>query len=70
MLGAIKPGVIYFTGNGVGRSAVMFVDLDSAGQAPHVTRPLMFSFSASVHYRFAMSPAELHSAGLDWYAAT
>jgi len=34
------------------------------------TTPLMFSFSASVHYRFAMSPAELHSAGLDWYAAT
>jgi hypothetical protein len=32
VLGAIKPGVIYFTGNGVGRSAVMFVDLDSAGQ--------------------------------------
>ena len=34
VLGAIKPEVIYFTDNGVGRGAVMVVDLDSAGQAP------------------------------------
>ncbi len=68
MLGAIKPEVIYFTDNGVGRGAVMIVDLNTAGQAPHVTEPLMLNFGASVHYRFAMSPEEQQSAGLDRYA--
>jgi hypothetical protein len=68
VLGAIKPEVVYFTDNGVGRGAVMVVDLDSAGQAPHVTEPLMLDFGASVHCRFAMSPEDLQSAGLDRYA--
>jgi len=69
VLGAIKPEVIYFTDNGRGRGAMMIVDLDSASQAPHVTEPLMLKFGASVHYRVAMSPEELQSAGLDRYAA-
>jgi hypothetical protein len=47
---------------------MMIVDLDSAAQAPHVTEPLMLTFHASVHYRVAMSPEELQSAGLDRYA--
>jgi hypothetical protein len=68
VLGAIKPEVIYFTDNGVGRGAVMIVNLDNAGQAPHVTEPLMLNFDASVHFRVAMSPEELQSAGLDIYA--
>jgi hypothetical protein len=68
VLGAIKPEVCYFTDNGLGRGAMMIVDLDSAAQAPHVTEPLMLNFSASVHYRVAMSPEELQSAGLDRYA--
>jgi hypothetical protein len=68
VLGAIKPEVIYFTDNGVGRGAVMIVDLENASQAPHVTEPLMLNFDASVHYRVAMSPEELQSAGLERYA--
>jgi hypothetical protein len=68
VLGAIKPEVIYFTDNGVGRGAVMIVDLDSASQAPHITEPWMLTFGASVHYRVAMSPEELQSAGLERYA--
>jgi len=68
VLGAIKPEVIYFTDNGVGRGAMMIVDLDSAAQAPHVTEPLMLTFNASVHYRVVMSPEELQPAGLDRYA--
>lgn len=68
VLGTIKPEVIYFTDSGVGRGAMMIVDLDSAAQAPHVTEPLMLTFNASVHYRVAMSPEELQSAGLDRYA--
>ena len=68
VLGAIKPEVFYFTDNGVGRGAVMIVDLDTASQVPHVTEPLMLNFDASVHYRIAMSPEELQSAGLDRYA--
>ena len=70
VLGAIKPEVIYFTDNGVGRGAMMIVDLDSASQAPHVTEPLMLNFGASVHYRLAMAPEELQSAGLERYATT
>ena len=68
VLGAIKPEVIYFTDNGVGRGAMMIVDLDSAAQAPHVTEPMMLTFGASVHYRVAMSPEDLQSAGLERYA--
>ena len=40
----------------------------SAGQAPHVTEPLMLNFGASMHYRVAMSPEDLQSAGLERYA--
>ena len=67
-LGAIKPEVIYFTDNGVGRGAMMIVEVDNAGQVPHVTDPLMLNFDASVHYRLAMAPEELQSAGLERYA--
>jgi hypothetical protein len=67
-LGAVKPEVIYFTDNGVGRGAMMIVDVSSFSQVPHVTEPLMLTFGASVHYRIAMSPEELQSAGLDRYA--
>ncbi len=68
VLGAIKPEVIYFTDNGVGRGAVIIIDVDSAGQIPHVTEPLLLNFSASVHYRVAISPEDLQSAGLERYA--
>jgi hypothetical protein len=68
VLGTIKPEVMYFTDSGVGRGAIMIVDLDTAAAAPHVTEPLMLTFNASVHYRVAMSPEELQSAGLDRYA--
>ena len=68
VLGAIKPEVVYFTDSGVGRGAVMIVDLDSAGQIPHVTEPLMLTFGATVQYRVAITPEELESAGLDRYA--
>ena len=68
VLGALKPEVIYFTDSGVGRGVLMIVDLDSAGQIPHVTEPLMLTFGASVHYRVAISSEEPQSAGLDRYA--
>ncbi len=68
VLGAIKPEVIYFTDNGVGRGAMMIIEVDSASQVPHVTEPLMLTFDASVHYRVAMAPEELQSAGLERYA--
>jgi hypothetical protein len=68
VLGAIKPEAVYFTDAGVGRGTLMIVDLDSASQIPNVTEPLMLGFNASVHYRVAMSPDELQSAGLDKYA--
>ena len=67
-LQAINPEVIYFTDSGVGRSLLMIVDLEDASQAPHVTEPLMLTFNASVHYRVAMAPEELASAGLEKYA--
>jgi len=68
VLGAIKPEVVYFTDSGVGRGAVMILDLADASQAPHVTEPLMLAFNASVHYRVAMAPEQLQSAGLERYA--
>jgi hypothetical protein len=70
VLGAIKPEVIYFTDNGVGRGAMMIIEAGSASQVPHVTEPLMLNFDASVHYRVAMAPEELQSAGLERYATS
>jgi hypothetical protein len=70
VLGSVKPEVIYFTDSGVGRGAVMILDVDSAAQIPHITEPLMLNFDASVHYRIAMAPEELQSAGLERYATT
>jgi len=67
-LAAIKPEVVYFTDNGVGRGAVMIIDIQSASQVPHVTEPLMLTFDASVHYRVAMPPEELQAAGLERFA--
>lgn len=68
-LGSIKPEVVYFTDNGVGRGAFMIVDLAAASEIPHVTEPLMLNFDASVHYRVAISPEDLQSAGLGRYAS-
>jgi len=69
-LGAVKPEVVYFTDNGVGRGAVIIVELDSASQIPHVTEPFMLTFDASVHYRVAMTPEDLQAAGLDRFATS
>ena len=70
VLGAVKPEVVYFTDNGVGRVAVIIVELDSASQIPHVTEPFMLTFDASVHYRVAMTPEDLQAAGLDRFATS
>jgi hypothetical protein len=66
---SIGPEVAYFTDNGVGRGALMIVDVPDMSQVPHVTEPLMLTFDASVHFRIAISPEDLQSAGLDRYAA-
>jgi hypothetical protein len=67
-LGSIKPEVAYFTDHGVGRGALLIVDLPDMSHLPHVTEPLMLAFDASVHYRIAISPEDLQSAGLERYA--
>ena len=48
----------------------MIIEADSGAQAPHLAQPLMLNFDASVHYRVAMAPAELQSAGLEKYATS
>jgi hypothetical protein len=67
VLGAIQPEVAYFTDNGEGRGAILVVDLPDMSRVPHITEPLMLDFNATVHYRIAMSPDDLASAGLDRY---
>lgn len=68
VLGSIRPEVAYFTDNGIGRGVLLVVDLPDMSHVPHVTEPLMLNFDASVHYRIAISPEDLKSAGLDRYA--
>ena len=70
VLGAINPEVAYMTDNGVGRGAIMIVDLENAAQVPHITEPMMLTFDASVHYRIALAPDDLAAAGLERYATT
>jgi hypothetical protein len=65
---SIEPEVAYFTDTGMGRGALLIVDLPDASHVPHVTEPLMLAFDASVHYRIAISPEDLRSAGLERYA--
>ncbi len=69
VLASIKPEVAYFTDNGAGRGALLIVDLPDLSHVPHVTEPLILTFDASVHYRIAMSPGDLQSAGLERYAS-
>lgn len=66
---SIRPEVAYFTDNGVGRGAMLIVDLPDTSHVPHVTEPLILAFDASVHYRIAISPDDLQSAGLERYAS-
>lgn len=70
VLGALQPEVVYMTDNGVGRGAMLVVDLPDASHMPHVTEPFMLTFDAEVHYRIAISPEDLQAAGLDRYANT
>lgn len=67
-LGAVKADAVYMTDNGVGRGAVLIVDLTEGSQVPHITEPLMLAFDASVHYRIAIPPEEIQAAGLERYA--
>jgi hypothetical protein len=53
--------------NGVGRGMVLIVELDDS-ELPHVTEPLMLAFDATAHYRIAIAPDQLQSAGLGRYA--
>jgi hypothetical protein len=69
VLGAIQPELVYFTDTGVGRGAILIVDLADMSELPHVTEPFMLNFDASVHYRVAISMDELQAAGLDRYAS-
>jgi hypothetical protein len=69
VLESIKPEAAYFTDNGVGRGALLIVDLPEISHVPRVTEPLMAAFGASVHYRIAILPPDLQSAGLERYAA-
>jgi hypothetical protein len=69
VLDSIKPEAAYFTDNGVGRGVLLIVDLPDMSHVPHITEPLMLAFDASVHFRIAVSPQDLQSAGLDRYAA-
>lgn len=46
MLGTIKPEVINVTDNGVGRGAVMVIDLDNAGPGATCDRAVMLNFGA------------------------
>jgi len=48
----------------------MIIEADSGARAPHIAQPLMLNFDASVHYRVAIVPAELQSAGLEKYATS
>ena len=45
---AVGPEAIYFTDKGVGRGAVMIVNVDDASQIPNMSEPWLLTFNASV----------------------
>jgi hypothetical protein len=68
VLDSIKPEATYFTDNGVGRGALLTVDVPDMSHVRHVTEQLMLTFDAAAHFRIAISSTDLQSAGLERYA--
>ena len=60
-----KPEAIYFTEHDGLRGAIMVVNVESASQVPYHAEPWFLTFNADVQFRLAMTPEDLHSAGLD-----
>ena len=60
-----KPEAVYFTEQDGQRTAIIIVNMDDASQVPSLAEPWFLAFNADVEFRVAMTPEDLHKAGLD-----
>lgn len=65
ILETIQPEHVYFTEQDGKRGAVMIIDLSDPSEIPALSEPWFLTFNADVHFRIAMSPADLQKAGLE-----
>ena len=60
-----RPEAVYFTEQDGSRGALLVVDVADASQVPALAEPWFLSFNADCEFRVAMTPEDLHKAGLD-----
>jgi len=65
ILGGLKPGAVYFSGQHGTRSATLVVNVENASQIPFYAEPWFLTFEADCEFRVAMTPEDLGTAGLD-----
>lgn len=65
ILEELKPEAVYFTEQDGLRGAVLIVNLDDPAQVPVLAEPWFLAFDARVKFQIAMTPEDLHRAGLE-----
>ena len=65
ILDATKPEAVYFTEQDGQRGAIMVIDLPDPSKIPAYAEPLFLMFEADVEFRIAMTPEDLHRAGIE-----
>jgi len=65
ILDATKPEAIYFTEQSGLRGAIAIFEVPDMSKIPALSEPWFLTFNARVEPRIAMTPDDLHKAGLD-----
>ncbi|MFQ5930554.1 MAG: hypothetical protein ACE5MK_12735 [Acidobacteriota bacterium] len=60
-----KPEAVYFLAENGTRTALVFLDLESAAQLPKVAEPWFLAFNARIEVTPAFTPEELPAVGAD-----
>ncbi len=69
ILADMKPEAVYFTDDGGQRTALIFLDMQSASQIPAIAEPWFLAFNARVEFHPVMVPDDLARAGSSIEAA-
>ena len=65
ILEAIKPEAAYFSEQNGRRGGTLVVDVKDPSDVPKLAEPWFLTFDAEVHFRVAMTPADLAHSNLE-----